>query len=79
MCANNRREQTKRADREMVVVLKAELAALHIWQSARNRRGGLVLPADIWDGMTISIDRIESVLRKARVRIRACACKRASA
>jgi len=63
----------------MALVLKAELAALHTWQSAKNRLGGSVLPDDIWDGMTISIDKMESVLRKAGISIRACACKRASA
>jgi hypothetical protein len=78
MHADKKREQMKRTAREMVLVLEAELAALHTWQSAKNRTGGSVLPGDIWDGMTISIDKIENVLRKAGISFRACACKRAS-
>lgn len=49
---------------ELAAVLKDELAALRIWRSAKNSRGALALPDDIWDGMTISIDKIETVLRK---------------
>lgn len=52
---------------EVAAVLKDELGALRIWQSAKNSRGALVLPDDIWDGMTISIDKIETVLRKPRI------------
>ena len=52
---------------EMLAVLRAELAALWIWQSAKNTRGGLALPDDVWDGMTISIEKIETVLRKAGI------------
>lgn len=51
----------------MAAVLQSELAALRIWQSATNPRGGLAVPDEIWDGMTISIDKIETVLRKARI------------
>jgi hypothetical protein len=51
---------------ELAAVLKDELAALRIWQSAKNSRGALALPSDIWDGMTISIDKIETVLWKGR-------------
>jgi hypothetical protein len=50
---------------QLAAVLKDELEALRIWQSAKNSRGALVLPDDIWDGMTISIDKIETVLRKS--------------
>jgi hypothetical protein len=64
-------ERMKRTAQEMVAVLEAELDALRIWQSAENPRGGLALPDDIWDGMSISIDKIECVLRKAGVSIRA--------
>jgi hypothetical protein len=52
----------------MAAVLESELAALRIWQSARNSKGGLAVPDEIWDGMTISIDKIETVLRKAGVK-----------
>lgn len=52
----------------MAAVFESELAALHIWQSARNPKGGLAVPDEIWDGMTISIDKIEAVLRKAGVK-----------
>ena len=50
----------------MTAVLESELMALRLWQSATEPQGGLVLPDEIWDGMTISIDKIETVLRKAR-------------
>lgn len=53
------------AARDMVAVLRTELAALRIWQSATNPKSGMTVPDDIWDGMTISIDKIEAVLRKA--------------
>ena len=52
---------------DMAAVLESELAALRIWQAARNPRGGLALPDEIWDGMTISIDKIETVLLKAGI------------
>jgi hypothetical protein len=52
----------------MVAVLESELAALRIWQSARNPQRDLAVPDEIWDGMTISIDKIEAVLRKAGVK-----------
>ncbi len=52
---------------DMATVLESELAALHIWQTARNPRGGLALPDEVWDGMTISIDKIETVLLKAGI------------
>jgi hypothetical protein len=60
----------KSIDEESIVagtaaVLESELAALRIWQSARNSKGGLAVPDEIWDGMTISIDKIEGVLGKA--------------
>ena len=51
----------------MAAVLESELAALHIWQTAKNPRGGLALPDEVWDGMTISIDKIETVLLKTRI------------
>ena len=51
---------------EFVAVLKDELAALRIWQSAKKSRGALALLNDVWDGMSISIDKIEIVLRKRR-------------
>jgi len=57
---------------DMFAVLKAELAALRIWQSARNPRSGPALPDDVWDGMTISMDKIEAVLRKARIKSSEC-------
>ena len=49
----------------MAAVLESELAALRIWQSARNLKDGLAVPDEICDGMTISIDKIEGVLGKA--------------
>jgi hypothetical protein len=52
----------------MTAVLESELAALRIWQSARNPQRDLAVPDEIWDGMTISIDKIEAVLRKAGVK-----------
>jgi hypothetical protein len=52
---------------EMVALLKDELAALRIWQSARNSGGGLALPDDVWDGMTTSITKIEVTLPKAGI------------
>ena len=55
----------------MVAVLEAELAALRIWQSANNPDGGLALADDVWDGMTISIDKIEAALRKPGLSSRA--------
>jgi len=60
-------ERMKRTAEEMVAVLEAELNALRIWQSEGNPRGGLALPDDIWDGMSISIDKIETVLLKAGI------------
>jgi hypothetical protein len=51
----------------MVVVLKDELAALRIWQSAKSSGNGLALPDDVWVGMSISMDKIESVLRDAGI------------
>jgi hypothetical protein len=57
----------KRSAQEMVAVLEAELDALQIWQSAENPGGGLALPDDIWDGMSISIDKIETILQKAGI------------
>jgi hypothetical protein len=50
----------------MAAVLQSELAALRIWQSARNPTGGLAEPDEVWDGLTISIDKIETVLREIR-------------
>jgi hypothetical protein len=47
---------------DMAAVLKSELAALRIWQSATKPGGDLAVPAEIWDGMTISVDKIETVL-----------------
>jgi hypothetical protein len=39
-----------------------------IWQSARNPQRDLAVPDEIWDGMTISIDKIEAPLRKAGIK-----------
>lgn len=64
-------DKLQMAAAKMVAVFEAELAALRIWQSAKNPGGGLALPADVWDGMTISIDKIEAVLRKAGLSSRA--------
>src|SRR5207244_606104 len=64
---DERWDKLELAATDMVAVLKAELAALRIWQSARNPRSGPALPDDVWDGMTISIDKIEGVLRKAGI------------
>jgi hypothetical protein len=58
-------ERMKGTAQEAVAVLEAELDALRIWQSAEDPRGGPGLPDDIWDGMSISIDKIETVLQKA--------------
>jgi len=51
----------------MVAVLQAELAALRIWQAAKTPAGGLALRDDVWDGMSISIDKIETALRNAGI------------
>jgi len=64
---DERWDKLELAATDMVAVLKAELAALRIWQSARDPRSGPALPDDVWDGMTISIDKIEGVLRKAGI------------
>lgn len=64
---DERRDKMEMAAREMVVVLEAELAALRIWQAANAPAGGLALPDDVWDGMSISIDKIETVLRQAGI------------
>lgn len=53
-----------------VAVLQDELAVLRIWQSAKDSIGALALPDDIWDGMTISIDKIETVLRNSEISYR---------
>jgi hypothetical protein len=70
---SRRREMKSRSVRdledllsEIVGVLQDELAALRIWQSANNSRSALALQNDIWNGMTISIDKIETMLRKCR-------------
>ena len=39
----------------------------HLAVREKLKRGGLSLPDEIWDGMTISIDKIEAALRKAGV------------
>ena len=54
----------------MAAVFESELAALRIWQSARNPKGCRALPDEIWDGMTISIEKIEAVLGKAGVKVK---------
>jgi hypothetical protein len=64
---DRRRDRLEMASTEMVALLRDELAALRIWQSARNSVGGLALPDDVWDGMTISIAKIEATLRKAGI------------
>lgn len=64
---DERRDKLELAATDMVGVLRAELAALRIWQSARDPRGALALPDEVWDGMTISIDKIDGVLRRAGV------------
>jgi hypothetical protein len=52
---------------DMVAVLQSELAPLRTWQSARSPKGALALPDEVWDGMTISIDKIEAVLCRAGI------------
>jgi hypothetical protein len=64
---DERQDRLEMAALDMVAVLKAEIAALRIWQSARNPRGGLALPDDVWDGMTISMEKIQAALRKAGI------------
>jgi len=64
---DERRDRLEMATTDIVAVLKDELAALRIWQSARNPGGGLALPDEVWDGMTISIEKIEAALRKAGI------------
>jgi hypothetical protein len=54
--------------KSLAAVLESELAALRIWQSARNPQRDLAVPDEIWDGMTISIDKIEAPLRKAELK-----------
>ena len=62
---NERHDKLEMAAREMITVLESELGALRIWQAAKTPAGGLALPDDVWDGMSISIDKIETVLRQA--------------
>jgi hypothetical protein len=64
---DERRDKLELAATDMVGVLRAEITALRIWQSAKGPRGHLALPDDVWDGMTISIDKIDGVLRRAGV------------
>jgi hypothetical protein len=64
---DKRRDKLEMTATDMVAVLKGELAALRIWQSARDPGGGLALPDDVWDGMTISIEKIEATLCKAGI------------
>lgn len=64
---DERQDRMEGAATDMVSVLQAELGALRIWQSAKTRAGSLALPDDVWDGMTISIDKIETVLREAGI------------
>ena len=52
---------------EMITLLEAELGALRIWQAAKTPAGSLALPDDVWDGISISIDKIETVLRQAGI------------
>lgn len=62
---DERRDKLESAAADMVRVLEAELTALRIWQAAKTSAGALAVPDDLWDGMTISIDKIETVLREA--------------
>ena len=64
---DERRDKTAMTAREMITVLEAELAALRVWQAAKTPAGGLALPDDVWDGTSISIDKIETVLRQAGI------------
>jgi hypothetical protein len=64
---DERRDRLEMAATDMVALLKGELAALRIWQSAKHRGGGLALPDEVWDGMTMSIEKIEDTLRKAGI------------
>jgi hypothetical protein len=64
---DERRDRLELAATDMVAVLKGELVALGVWQSAKHRGGGLALPGEVWDGMTISIEKIEDTLRKAGI------------
>jgi hypothetical protein len=64
---SERRDKLEAAAADMVAVLKDELAALQIWQSAKTRQGSLALPDDVWDGMSISRAKIERVVREAGI------------
>jgi hypothetical protein len=64
---DERRDKLEMAAAEMVIVFEAELAALRIWQAAKIPAGSLALPDDVWDGMSISIDKIETALREAGI------------
>jgi hypothetical protein len=64
---DEQRDRWERAAADMVAVLEAELSALRIWQAAKPSTGGLALPDDVWDGMTISIEKIKAVLRQAGI------------
>ncbi len=64
---DERRDKLEMAATDMVAVLEGELAALRIWQSAKHPGGGLALPDEVWDGMTISIEKIEAALHKAGI------------
>jgi hypothetical protein len=62
---DQRWDKLESAAADMARVLEAERTALRIWQGAKTSAGGLAVPDDVWDGMTISIDKIETVLREA--------------
>lgn len=64
---DERHDKLEMAAGEMITVLEAELCALRIWQAAKTPAGGWALPDDVWDGMSISIDKIETVLRQAGI------------
>lgn len=51
----------------MAARLESEFSALRIWQSARDPKAGLAVLDEIWGGLTISIDKIAAVSRKAGV------------
>jgi len=64
---DERQDKVEMAAREVITVLEAEPGALRIWQAAKALAGGLPLPDDVWDDMSISIGKIETVLRQAGV------------
>lgn len=64
---DEQRDCMERVAADMVAVLRDELSALRIWKAAKTSGGALAVPDEVWDGMNISIETLEAVLRKAGI------------